>query len=213
MSWRDHERTRGSKQSDGVSTETHVESLEVVREESRHVLTEQLELLSDIDDKAMRSVRTALILVGLVVSAVQISGGPDSVSNLGRAAFTAGATGVILLLCSILTGIYTYAVSDPPLGIGETHRRDVLDGGYSHHEWLRLQVSEYDEWTETAAEMNDRNVRTLHATLWFLVGGIVSLLAATVVSAAVPLSRVVSPVFVSALVDVAVAVVLILIRQ
>lgn len=156
------------------------EAMEVVRQESRNVLDEQIALLSDIDDKAMRTVRTSVLLVGLVISAIQLSDSSISVDAIGTWPFRLAAAGVTFLLVSIVAGIYTYSVSDPEFGVSADHRTDVVAGAYTEHEWLRFQLNEYDEWTESMRETNENNVVGLHVTLFSLVAGLLSLLSSVV---------------------------------
>lgn len=177
MSWSDHGRVTTEEDTQSSSAEgVDTAALETVRTESRHVLSEQLRLLNDIDDKAMRSVRTSVILLGLVVSAVQLGNSSLAVTKLGPWPFGFGMTGVCLLLLSVLTGVQTYSVSRPAFGVSDEHRADVVEGNYSEHEWLRFQLREYDQWIDSATQMNDENAVLLHATLSSMVLGVLSLL-------------------------------------
>jgi hypothetical protein len=213
MSWSDHElassssnaaEDEGENQSDErrdrnreivPAEEVAVEALETVRSESRHVLTEQISLLNDIDDKAMRSVRTSVLFIGLIISAIQISGGLPPISDLGLWSFRFGATGVCLLLISMAVGVYTYSVSDPPFGVSSEHRNEIVAGGYSRREWLLFQLNEYDEWIDTASAVSNRNIAWLHATLFSLVSGVFFLLASVLLSARFDFSQIIFPVF------------------
>lgn len=79
----------------------HVETLRVTQAEAREVLAHQLETLSDIDDKAMRTVRIALVVFGIVLSASTFPNGTAFVNWV-----TVG--GAVSLILSILCGIGTY---------------------------------------------------------------------------------------------------------
>jgi len=206
MSWdrhpmtedRDGERMNTPEEAPAEAVET--DALETVRRESRSVLSEQLQLLNDIDDKAMRSVRTSVLFVGLVVSAVQVSDDPTVLTDLSTWPFRFATGGVFLLMLSILLGVYTYSVSNPEFGVSEDHRNDVVQGGYSHHEWLLLQLTEYDEWTESMSEVNEKNATLLHATLASSVLGVGSLLLSIVWTADVTWNRIVWPALAAVLV-------------
>lgn len=159
--------------------ETAIEALRTARNESRTVLDGQIDLLNDIDDKAMRSVRTAVVFVGIVISAVQVSGGVEAVPNADSWTFRFSAAGVGFLMASIVAGIYTYSVSSANFGVSDGHREDVLLG-YSEREWLIFLLNEYDEWTNEMAATNEKNSIGLHATLFSLVAGLVCFLLSVV---------------------------------
>ncbi|MFC7081710.1 hypothetical protein [Halorussus caseinilyticus] len=151
------------------------EALENAVEESRREYDKRVETMEEIDDKAMRSVRTAVILVGLVVSGVSV-GGPGAISGFSLLPVVLGALGVVSLVVSILFGVGAYSATQYPTGIGETHRNDVITGAYSHDEWFVNMIDEYDEWSEELAEETAKNLRYLEVVQLLLSIGVVSLL-------------------------------------
>lgn len=188
MSWADHPRSERSdragspdaESSDGETDRTGSETavLELLREESRAVVSEQIALLREIDEKAMRTVRTVVLVVSLLTTATQFGWA----SALGRVGTQLAAGGVGLLVISLVVGVYTYSVSGVEFGVGREHRREALEARYTHREWLQLQLSEYDQWTAAMTETNTRNARLLQTTLVTAVFGVFALLVATVVS-------------------------------
>lgn len=106
------------------------EALENGVEESRREYDKKVETMEEIDDKAMRSVRTAVILVGLVVAAVSVSG-PRAVGETAVLPVLVGAFGVGTLTVSVVYGIGACTVTQYPTGISSTHRNDVVEGEYS----------------------------------------------------------------------------------
>lgn len=173
-----------SSNSDQVPNEapaeqTAIEALRVTRKESRTVLDKQINLLNDIDDKAMRSVRTSVIFVGIVISAIQVSGGVEEVPPADSLVFKLSAAGVGFLLISMISGIWTYSVSSANFGVSEDHRNDVLLG-YSEREWLIFVLNEYDEWIGEMEKTNTKNSVGLHTTLFSLISGLVCLLLSLV---------------------------------
>ncbi|MBP1955121.1 hypothetical protein J2752_002033 [Halarchaeum rubridurum] len=197
------ERPSQDRQSSSESEETppaetvEEAALETVRQESRTVLSEQVSLLNDIDDKAMRTVRTAVLLLGLVISAIKLSDQPVAPSEIGPLVFSIGSSGIALLLLAVLLGSITYSYSKPELGVSKDHRRDVVRGGYSNKEWLRLQLNEYDEWIDDMSETNSINAFLLTVTQISLITGIGSLLLAFVKSAKISSSALEMPIIVS----------------
>jgi hypothetical protein len=169
-------RNQSNKPKIPPAEEVETGALEVVRKESREVLKHQIELLGDIDDKAMRTVRTSVLFIGLVISAIQISGDTININELSTWPFRLATGGVTFLLISIVAGIWTYSVSDPDFGVSDGHRQDVVAGGFTKREWLLFQLNEYDEWTDSMSETNENNVVGLHTTLFSLVTGVFALL-------------------------------------
>lgn len=90
-----------------------IEALRLAREESRAVLDHQIDLLDDIDDKAMRTTRLALLLVALIVSVGQLMS-PDQIDNLDFYVRSSAVISTLLLFASAFIGIGVYTVSDPP---------------------------------------------------------------------------------------------------
>lgn len=162
-----------------------IESLRLTREESRVVLNHHLSLLNDLDDKAMRTVRTAVILLGILVSAAGISG-VERLGALPVVVLFAFGSGSVLLLVTAIIGVATYTLSDMSFGVGSDHRREVSEGNYSEEEWLLLLFEEYDRWSSEMAQVNQDNASRLFvsqaaliASLVLLSGGAAGLLYAT----------------------------------
>lgn len=151
------------------------EALENAVEESRREYDKKVETMEEIDDKAMRSVRTAVILVGLVVSAVSV-GGPGAIGEFAVLPILLGALGVVSLVVSILFGVGAYSTTEYPTGIDSEHRTDVITGGYNRDEWVVSMLDDYDEWSAKIAEEIEKNIRYLELVQFSLSFGVVSLL-------------------------------------
>lgn len=151
------------------------EALENAVEESRREYDKKVETMEEIDDKAMRSVRTAVILLGLVVSAVSVAG-PGAVGEVAVLPVLVGALGVVALTVSIIYGIGTYSATQYPTGIGPMHRNDVITGGYSHDEWFLSMLDEYDDWSMEIADEVSKNLGYLEVVQFSLSVGVIALL-------------------------------------
>lgn len=81
---------------------------ETAQDEARAVIAAQNDTLSDIDDKALRTVRLNAVLVGLLIAAVEYA--PETFHELTLY----GAFGALLL--STLAGMLTYDESNLYLG-------------------------------------------------------------------------------------------------
>lgn len=169
------------------------EALQVVRRESREVLSERIHLLKDLDDKAMRTVRTSVLFIGLVISAIQVSDGSFSEVETTSTSFQLGVGGVSFLLLSIILGVWTYSASEPDFGISDDHRTDVVDGEFTEKEWLLFQLGEYNEWIGNMRSLTEKNVLGLHLTLFTATAGVLALLLSVVHSIGWKIDRLILP--------------------
>lgn len=156
---------------DGGRSESDIEALRVSREESRAVLDHRLSLLNDLDDKAMRTVRTAVILLGILASAAGIAG-PEALAQLSTLVSIFLIAGMAGLFGTIFAGLGTYTSSDMEFGIGDVHRSDVRDFRYSEREYLELILYGYDDWI---AEMRRINASNAESVFWTQVLLMISL--------------------------------------
>jgi hypothetical protein len=118
--------------------------------EARREYNSEVETLTEIDDKALRMVRTATIVVGFAVSAVGIAG-TSAISRLPlvHLIFTASGLGSMLFVVILGTGIAT--VTEYPSGVGERVRLTVERRNPQHRE-LELYIRQYREMTEEVVE-------------------------------------------------------------
>lgn len=165
--------------------EPAIETLGISRVESRAVLDHQIDLLNEIDDRALRTVRTSIVVLALLVSAGQIAG-TSRIRSLRWLPVTAAAAAAVLFVVAILVGMAIYSVSHVPYGIGPTHRTEARDGGYSERKWLTLLMDEYDDWSLELLELTENNARWLaYAQGSFVLGTVV-----IAVAIAIPLSTI-----------------------
>lgn len=85
------------------------ERREVAYSEARAVMDAQNATMTDIDDKAMRTVRLNAVLLGLLVTGIQFAPGTFHVHSL--------ETAFALLILSTVCGIITYNESNPFVGL------------------------------------------------------------------------------------------------
>lgn len=137
-----------------------IEALRVTHEESRAVLDHQIALQKDLDDKAIRTVRLALVLIAFVVSVAQLMG-PDRVTPQEIGVLLSVVAGTFGLSLAVFIGLGVYVETDVPFGIGPGHREEVTPLVYSEREWLEVLLAEYDEWTDDAIVSNDLNAAWL----------------------------------------------------
>ena len=145
----------------------------IAYEEARAVVNAQNETMSDIDEKAMRSVRLTAVLIGLLIAALQVE----------PAAFHETVLSVALgsLVLSAVAGIATYDESQLFVGTDGDFIDKLANGTELNHGWDR-------ELAETFAGMLaenytdiQRNAKYLRATNALLIAGIVLAAAAVLI--------------------------------
>lgn len=142
-------------------------------EESRAVLDHEIAILNDIDDKAIWTVRTAVLIIGLVVSAASITGN-RGVSTPTPVKVSAGL-GVSVLLASLVSGVMTYSIAAPEPGISAQYRTAVLDEDIPEREWRRELLEGYNRWIAQMQLVNERNGYYLFVTQSLLLLGVLLL--------------------------------------
>lgn len=159
---------QGSQESGGVSDP---EALHLTREESRAVLDRKLKALDEINTKAMHTVRTAVVLLGLVISTLALLRRSDPTGFTGAPAIVAGS-GTLCLLLAIGTGLVTYSIAGVPDGVSQSYRDEVREGGYDEVNWLLVLLGGYDQWVDGANEAKKRKERHLLWTQLLLAVGL-----------------------------------------
>ncbi|MFB6142502.1 MAG: hypothetical protein ABEJ30_04080 [Halorientalis sp.] len=157
--------------------ETDYEVLVETRREARTVLDHRISLLNDLDDKAMRTVRTAVLVLGLIFSAAGVTGS-EGIQRLSSWPLRFATLGVCGLFLTIVYGIVTYSDSETQLGPGRAFRREARTECYSKRQWLNLLLEGYDEWIDVVERVNERNAARLNRVQFSLITSLLCLLAA-----------------------------------
>jgi hypothetical protein len=143
--------------------------------ESRRVMDKQVATLESIDDKAMRTVRTAVLVLGFVASTAGIAG-PDSLGEIALTTQVFLLFGVALLLVSAFIGIGTYTVTEYPVGVRDEFRDRALCR--SREKWVESLLDKYGEWTAELEEEITTNSGYLEDAQFALLVGIFCLVFA-----------------------------------
>lgn len=146
--------------------------------ESRAVLDHEIAILNDIDDKAIWTVRTAVVITGLVVSAASIAGNQGVAPPLS-VKLSAGF-GVGVLLMTMVSGVMTYSISAPEPGISAQYRTAVLNESIPGEQWRRELLEGYNRWIAQMQLVNERNGYYLFVTQSLLLLGVLLLAVAGV---------------------------------
>jgi hypothetical protein len=146
---------------------------EIAYTEARAVIDAQNNTMSDIDDKAMRTVRLNTVLLGLLITGLQFAPGLFNTTTL-QAAFA-------LLLISTVCGVITYNESNLYVGPRGEYIEDLAGEDFPDPPWE-------EDLLETMAGMiaenyDDvrRNSKWLTATQVTLVLGIVVAVSAAAI--------------------------------
>lgn len=157
--------------------ESEIAALRLTRKESRLVLDHQIALLNELDDKALRTARTAVVVLGILVSAVGIAG-RGTVLDLPLVVQVLGGAGGVFLSATVLVGIALYSSTDITFGIGDGHRDELANTAYTEREWLKLLLTEYADWSDTMERLNETNAERLLIAQLCLSTALLSLLSA-----------------------------------
>lgn len=162
---------------DGLAP-SETETLETALAESRRTFDKSVGRLEEIDEKAMRSVRTAVLLAGLVASAISL-GGPGAVSQIGPLPVITGAVGVVSLGTSIVIGIGIYDATEYSCGIHDPHRAAIADGEHTYDEWLVTLLDAYTKLSDDIQVETNRNDVYLEIVQFTLGIAVVTLLVSS----------------------------------
>ena len=133
----------------------------------------QIDTLSDIDDKALRTVRLTVVLVGVLATAIEL----DVVQNLNDTLLIVG--GGILFL-SMLIGMMTYGESDLYLGPNRSYINTLADNDFDDKTWDEDLLTTMGEGIEDNYNEISWNARLLTYTQAALLTGLLLVSGATV---------------------------------
>lgn len=140
--------------------------------EARAVIEAQNATMTDIDDKAMRTVRLNAILLGLLVTGLQFSPGMFQETTLTGA--------FVLLIASTICGVVTYNESDLYVGPGGEYVTSMAVNGDSGPIWAVDLLRALSAMIKENRRDLQRNAMWLTVTQGVLVLGVVSAVLAVV---------------------------------
>lgn len=138
----------------------------VTYREVREVLNGQKQMLSDIDDKAMRTARLTALLIGAILTAWNISGG----SVFHRELLIGDG---VSLFSSIVTGIVTYSESRGLiLGPKGKYVEQLVRNSFHGRSWNEDYLLTTGYWVEENHLIIEKNSRLLSACQALLILGL-----------------------------------------
>jgi hypothetical protein len=102
-------------------------------ESARRVYDRQLNKLDSIDDTALRTVRTSVIILGFIAAALT-AGGPAAASDLNLIPVVLGALGTLCVFSTAFISIGTYAIGAYPTEVTRDDLKRASDT--PRDEWL-----------------------------------------------------------------------------
>lgn len=148
---------------------------------ARRVYDRQVATLENIDDKAMRTTRTAVLILGFIAGALTAAG-PDSVSDLSIVPTIIGSFGTLAVSGSAFMGVGIYTVTEYPVEIREGDLRSA--GRAPRSAWLDGAIGRLDDASTSIQAEIERNAEYLEVAQLLLITGSSSLLYATAVTVA-----------------------------
>lgn len=155
------------------SSRADADAVALLVEEARLEHDRAMMRLETVDDRAMRSVRTALLVVGFVASAIGIAG-PEAVASVSTGVVLWLTLGVTALLAATLRGIDVYRVSAPPEP-GHPSLEAVSRTGMTYSDTARRSIDRRETMTRTIDDRINTRVVGLNRVLSCLRVGIGSL--------------------------------------
>lgn len=143
-------------------------AIEAVVDSSRRVYDQLLAEIQHLDEKAMRTNRTAVILLGFVASAITFAPA-GSFSNVGFPPLFLGAAGSLALLLSALLAVAIYSSTDYQFEVrpGDLRAADRID----RQQFERGLLGRLDTVITDLHGRVESIARHLEAALYFLVLG------------------------------------------
>lgn len=149
-----------------TSTDPNEKNFEMSLDESQATIVRQNDMMGHIDDRALNIVRTAVVLLGIIITGlnVALTGTRASQTTLLYAlsdrVIVSGALGMAFLVLAVLTGVVTTQYSRPIHGTGEIPRVRIRNRS-TRSRALRALAREYDDQIQEMALRIEANRKIL----------------------------------------------------
>lgn len=137
-------------------------------EEARIVIDHQRDVINDIDNKAMYTVRVIVIFLSILVAAFRI-GGADIFNQY---LFWPGISSLVI---SMAVGIYTYRSSNLFLGPNRAYLQNLSENDVDADRWDRDLINRFADWVNSNHQDLEENGLLLLLSQVTLIVGIVLL--------------------------------------
>lgn len=141
--------------------------------ESRRVIDQQIEKVREIDQKAVRTVHIGVIFLGIILSALRISGSETAFNVLTIA-------GGLTVAASIVVGLFASTMTDPYFGPGSPLVGKFLGTLPEEDEWKITTLRGYQYWLQYNRTVNVDDAKwLLRAQILLAVGVLTTMVGFT----------------------------------
>lgn len=151
-----------------------VEALRLAREEARLKLDHEIQLVYETDDTALRTVRTAVVILGILVSVAGVIG-PKEVAVFPSVPLALSILGSGCLLVSVFTGIGVLVSTDFSSGVPSSLVTYPVFRESSETAYLETLLDSYEQWTGQMVRVQEQNGDRLLVVLAFFFLGILGI--------------------------------------
>lgn len=146
---------------------------------ARRVYDRQITTLDSIDDKAMRTARTAVLILGFVAAALT-AGGPAALSEISTLPVAIAFAGVLGIFGAAFVSVGIYTVTEYPI---ELRQGDLLAASrVPDEDWIAGAIGRLDRVSTEIESEIDQNARYLEYAQIFLLFGSLLLLYSTAIT-------------------------------
>jgi len=154
-------------ESESIPEDHDVDSLYTAQDEARAVLDHQIQMFSNVDDKAAKTFRLDAILLGLTLTAASFAS-QSAILDLTLYINPLTIVAVIALIVSFIFAVVTFTGTEISTGLAPTGINRLLENRYTETEWLILLLRSEGEWMRANEARQSRNATYLfisHGTL------------------------------------------------
>lgn len=145
-------------------------------EGARRVYDRQITKLESIDDKAMRTARTAVLILGFIAAALTTAG-PGVLSDVSGLTASLGVIGAVSVFASAFLSVGVYTVTEYPVEIREGDLRAA--NRVTNEEWRWVAIDRLDEASTEIEPEIEVNAEYLEQSQFLLLLGVFLLSYAT----------------------------------
>lgn len=144
---------------------------------ARRVYDRQISKLESIDDKAMRTARTSVLILGFVAAGLT-SAGPDALGSISALPVLTGGVGALGVFASAFVSVGIYTVTEYPVEVREGDLRAA--GRTTRKRWVNGAIGQLDKASTEIEPEIEVNSEYLETAQLLLLGGVLLLTYATV---------------------------------
>jgi hypothetical protein len=144
-----------------------------VRREAREPIDQQIAWVNGIDDKAMRTLRFNVLILGGVVSGVSVLLDRGIIDGVEEVTDPFLLTGVLALVGSPSLAALTYTASSMKVGMSSNDLESVRTGDLSDEEYTHKLMTSYRRWIQENRRTIALNSDLVTLTILLLVYGTV----------------------------------------